>query len=122
MPAAKNVAAFIKASPEEPQPKLKQLRKIVKDVLPDAEETISYKMPLYKLHGKGVVAFAGFKSHIGFYPMSGSLLDSFKKELRNYKTSKGAVQFPLDKPLPVALIKRLIKARIKQGTKKNGKT
>ena len=61
-----------------------------------------------------IVGFAGFKHHIGFYPMTSSFLKLFKKELASYKTSKGAIQFPLDKPLPATLIKKLIKARIKE--------
>jgi uncharacterized protein YdhG (YjbR/CyaY superfamily) len=69
-------------------------------------------MPVYKYRGEQVVGFAGFKEHIGFYPMSGSFLDAFKEELEDYKSSKGAVQFPINKPLPVELIKRLIKTRI----------
>lgn len=110
----------IQASPPVTRVKLKQLRALIRKILPQAEEAMSYGMPTFKLNGKGIVAFAGYKQHIGFYPMSGSLLESFKQDLVTYKTSKGAVQFPLDTPLPVALIKKLIKARarVAQATSK----
>jgi uncharacterized protein YdhG (YjbR/CyaY superfamily) len=86
-------------------------------VVPQADEVISYKMPVYKLNGKAVAGFAGFTRHIGFYPMSGSFLGAFRKELKDYETSKGAVRFPLSRPLPTALIKRLMRARVKQISK-----
>jgi uncharacterized protein YdhG (YjbR/CyaY superfamily) len=105
---AKDITAFINGSPKEAQAKLKQLRKIIKAAVPKAEEGISYRMPAFKLQGKSFVGFAGYKQHIGFYPMSGSFLAKFKKELGNYKTSKGAIQFPLDKPLPVSLLKFVV--------------
>jgi uncharacterized protein YdhG (YjbR/CyaY superfamily) len=111
-PPAKNVEAFIRASPKGTQAKLRELRGIIRALVPQAEEVISYRMPTYKLNGKPLVGFAGFKHHIGFYPMSGSFLDDYKEELRDYVTSKGAVQFPSAEPLPVALIKRLIRDRI----------
>jgi len=114
VPPAKDVDAFIKQSPKQTQAKLKELRKIIKGIVPKAEEVISYKMPVYKLNGKGLAGFAGFKSHIGFYPMSGSFLTAFKEELKDYETSKGAVQFPLARPLPTALIKKLLKERARQ--------
>jgi uncharacterized protein YdhG (YjbR/CyaY superfamily) len=113
-PPAKDVDAFIKGAPKEAQAKLKQLRKIIQTIIPDAEEIISYKMPVYKYRGEQVVGFAGFKEHIGFCPMSGSFLDAFKEDLRDFKSSKGAVQFPIDKPLPVELIRKIILARIEK--------
>ena len=89
------------------------MRAIVRAVVPEAEEFISYRMPTYKLNGRPFVAFAGFKKHIGFYPMSGSFLDGYREDLKDYARSTGAVRFPLSEPLPVGLIKRLIKDRIK---------
>jgi uncharacterized protein YdhG (YjbR/CyaY superfamily) len=111
-PPAKDIDTFIRHSPKVAQPKLKQLRALIRSVAPNADESISYRMPVFKLNGKGLVGFAGFERHIGFYPMSGSFLGTFKTELKEYKTSSGAVQFPLDQPLPVALIKKLVKARL----------
>jgi uncharacterized protein YdhG (YjbR/CyaY superfamily) len=112
-PPAKDVDAFIEASPKQAQAKLKQLRQIVRTTAPNAEEKISYKMPVYRHNGKWLVGFAGFKNHIGFYGMSGTFFERFKKELKDYDTSKGTIRFPLDKPLPVGLIRKLIKARMK---------
>ena len=109
----KNVDAFIKSSPMETQPKLRELRAIVQATVPSAIESISYRMPMYKLNGRALVAFAGFKNHIGFYPMSGTFLDDYKEELKEYMTTKGGAQFPLAKSLPVALIKKLLKDRVK---------
>jgi uncharacterized protein YdhG (YjbR/CyaY superfamily) len=113
-PPAKNIDAFIKASPKKSQAKLKQLRKIIKICAPKAVETISYRMPVFKLNGKGLAGFAGYEEHIGFYPMSGSFLKNFKEELASYDMSKGTVQLPLDKPLPVILIKKMVKAKMKE--------
>lgn len=113
-PPAKNVDTFIKLSPKVSQAKLQQLRQLIKTVVPQAEEGISYRMPVFKFHGQQLVGFAGYEHHLGFYPMSGSFLNKYKKELKDFKTSKGAVQFPLDRPLPVTLIKKMIKDRIKQ--------
>ena len=114
-PVAKNVDAYIKAAPEDVRAKLVQLRKIVKTLAPDAAEGISYGMPYYKQNG-ALVGFAAFKTHIGFFP--GAIVGAFKKELAGYKTSKGTVQLALDKPLPVTLIKALLKASMKRNAEK----
>ena len=113
-PPARDVEAFIKASPKQTQVKLKQLRALVKATVPGAAEKISYKMPVYKYQGEWLVGFAGFKNHIGFYGMSGTFFASFKKELGKFETSKGTIRFPLSKPLPIGLIRRLLKARMKK--------
>jgi len=112
-----SVEDYIKGSPKESQSTLRELRKLVKALAPEAEEVISYGMPAFKLNGKGFVAYAGYKKHVGFYPMSGTFLQTFKKELTGYKTSVGAIQFPLSEPLPVALIKKLIKMRVQENKK-----
>ena len=91
---------------------------MIHTIIPDAEELISYQMPVYKYHGEPVIGFAGFKDHIGFYPMSGSFLETFKEELKDYESSKGALQFPIRKPLPVELIKKLINARVKKSNQR----
>jgi uncharacterized protein YdhG (YjbR/CyaY superfamily) len=91
---------------------LDNLRKIIREVAPKAEETISYNIPTFKLN-ENLVHYAAFKEHIGFYPTQ-SPLKIFSHELSAYKTSKGAVQFPIDKPLPITLIKKIVKHRIKE--------
>jgi uncharacterized protein YdhG (YjbR/CyaY superfamily) len=110
-PVAKSVDAYLIAAPQEAQTKLSQLRRIVKAAAPKASEGISYGMPYYKSDG-ALVGFAAFKSHIGFFP--GAIVRDFKKDLKGYETAKGTVRFSLEKPLPVALIKKLIKASLKR--------
>lgn len=108
----KTAEEYISSFPEEIRLKLESLRKTILKAAPDAEEVISYNMPAYRLNGI-LVYFAAYKNHIGFYPTS-SPIKHFKNELTDYKTSKGAIQFPLDKPLPSGLVTRIIKFRIKE--------
>jgi len=109
MHVAKDVDAYIKGAPKETRAQLTQLRKIIKSMAPDAEESISYRMPYYKYNG-ALVGFAAFKNHIGFFP--GAIIHEFERELKGYQTAKGTIHFPIGKPLPVTLIRKLIKARI----------
>lgn len=102
--------------PKETQQLLELLRMTIRATAPKAEEVISYNMPAFKYNGI-LVWFAGYKNHIGFYP-SASPIEIFKNDLKKYKTSKGAIQFPLDKPLPLALITKIVKFRIKQNLEK----
>jgi uncharacterized protein YdhG (YjbR/CyaY superfamily) len=105
-----NVDAYINSFPKETQQLLETLRAIIKKAAPDAEEVISYSMPAYKQKGI-IVYFAGRKNHIGLYPMA-SGIENFKEEITAYKTSRGTIQFPLDKPLPIRLITKIIKFRV----------
>ncbi|WP_424358984.1 iron chaperone [Methanocella sp. MCL-LM] len=89
--------------------KLRKLRIVIKEAAPAAEEKISYQMPTFTLHGN-LVHFAAFEKHIGFYPAP-SGIEAFKEELAEYKTSKGAIQFPINEPLPYELISRIVKFR-----------
>jgi uncharacterized protein YdhG (YjbR/CyaY superfamily) len=107
---------YIATFPKEIQKKLQEMRATIKETAPDAEEKISYQMPTFYLKGN-LVHFAAFKNHIGFYPVPTGI-EKFKKELSAYKTSKGAVQFPLDKPLPVDLIRKIVKFRVAENMKK----
>ncbi|OHA88736.1 MAG: hypothetical protein A2653_00355 [Candidatus Zambryskibacteria bacterium RIFCSPHIGHO2_01_FULL_43_25] len=112
----KTISEYINSFPEDTAQKLRTIRKITNKNAPQATEVISYNMPAFKLNGI-VVYFAAFKKHVGFYPLP-SAIKSFRKELTKYKTSKGAIQFPLDKPLPVALISKIIKYRVKENLTK----
>lgn len=107
---------YISKCPLSVQEKLHTLRKVIKESAPDAMEKISYQMPTFAQHGN-LVHFAAFKNHIGFYPTS-SGITSFLHELSDYKTSKGAIQFPLDKPLPYELITRIVKFRVAENIKR----
>lgn len=111
-----NVDDYIAAFPPPTQKLLKALRTVIKKAVPKAEEGIGYGMPAYKLNGP-LVYFAGYKEHIGFYPTP-SGITSFDKELSAYKKSKGAVQFPLNEPLPVKLIEKMVKFRRKENEAK----
>jgi uncharacterized protein YdhG (YjbR/CyaY superfamily) len=108
---------YIKTFPEKVQILLKQIRSTIKENAPEAEESISYKMPAYKTNGKPLVYFAGFKNHIGFYATPTGHTQ-FEKELSKYKQGKGSVQFPLDKPMPLTLIARIVKFRVEENNLK----
>lgn len=105
---------YIENAPAVTQPLLEEMRSIIHKVAPKATERISYGIPTFYLNGN-LVHFAAYKTHIGFYPTS-SGISAFKDDLKEYKTSKGTVQFPLNKPLPIALIKRIVKFRVKENT------
>ena len=112
----KNIDEYIAGFPADIQLILEQLRETISKAAPDAVEVISYSMPAYKLTGM-LVWFAAHSKHVGFYPrVSG--IETFKKELAQYKTSKGAVQFPFDKPLPLKLITNMVKFRVKENEQK----
>lgn len=106
----KDVDEYISAFPPEVQEKLHQLRSIVRKQAPLADELLSYRMPAYKQDGGILVYFAAYKHHIGFYP-TGSGIAAFENDLAPFKYSKGAIQFPLDRKLPVQLIRRIVRYR-----------
>ena len=116
IPVAGDVDDYIAGFPAPTQKMLHSLRNAIRKAAPGAEETISYQMPAYKFHGM-LVYFAGYKNHIGFYPTSTGI-KKFAKELTAYKGSKGTVQFPLDKPLPLKLISAITKYRLKENLEK----
>jgi uncharacterized protein YdhG (YjbR/CyaY superfamily) len=116
----KDIDAYINLQPEDVRPALEKLRQTIKTAAPDAEEVISYRMPAFKYHGM-LAGFAAAKNHYGFYPWNGRTVLEFKDELAGYETSKGAIRFPKDKPLPIALIKKIVKARMKENIGKNKK-
>lgn len=108
-----NIDEYILDFPESIQEKLQQLRAIIKKNAPGAEETISYAIPTFKLNGKTLIHFAAFKNHIGLYALPTGH-KAFEKEFSAYKTGKGSVQFPFDKALPLDLIAKVVKFRIKE--------
>ncbi len=112
----KDIDSYIATFPTNVQEKLEQVRNAIKSSAPKAEEVISYNMPAFKYHGM-LVYFAGYKNHIGFYSLP-SGHKAFEKELSKYKQGKGSVQFPLDKPMPLALIKKMVKFRVKENSEK----
>ena len=107
----KSVDEYLAAQPEAMRPKLQQVRAAIKRSVPQAEEGIGYRMPGYKLHGKPMLYFAGFKEHYSLFGASGTFLAALEDELRGYELRKGTVRFPLTKPVPVRLISRIAKLR-----------
>lgn len=103
---------YITQFPEETQQRLVEMREIIQKTLPDAEEIIKYAMPTYFLK-KNLVHFAGYKNHIGFYPVP-TAIEAFKNDFAKYKTTKGAVQFPINEKIPVDLVKKVCEFRLKE--------
>ncbi|MBK1813363.1 DUF1801 domain-containing protein [Clostridium sp. YIM B02505] len=112
----KSIDEYILSCPKEVQEVLKNLREVIKEAAPEATEKISYQMPTFFLYGN-LVHFANFKNHIGFYPTPNGI-EAFNQELSKYKTSKGAIQFQKDEPLPYELISRIVKYRVVENIKK----
>jgi len=119
---SRNVDEYLAGVPKEARATLEKLRKTIKAAAPMASEVISYQMPMYKHHGM-VVGFAAFKDHCSIFPGS-AVMDAHADELKRYDTSKGTIRFSASKPLPAALVKKLVKARIKENearSKEKGK-
>lgn len=107
---------YITGFPVDVQAMLEKLRQTIRKAAPDATEKISYRIPTFYLNGN-LVHFAAFEHHIGFYPTS-SGVSAFQDELSKYRASKGAIQFPLDEPLPLKLVKKIVEFRVKENTRK----
>lgn len=112
--APKTVDEYLKALPLRVQKTLGQVRNAIKAACPDAEEVISYQIPAYKYKGQRIIYFAAFKNHCSIYAMGYSIIEKFKDKLKPYEVSGTTIHFPTDKPLPASLVKKLVKARIKQ--------
>ncbi len=114
-----NIDEYIDGFPKHVQEILLEIRTLIRKAAPDAQETISYQIPTFTLYGN-LVHFAAYKTHIGFYPTP-SGIEKFKSELSSYEYAKGSVKFPLDKPLPYDLIKRMVQFRVQENVEKYGK-
>jgi uncharacterized protein YdhG (YjbR/CyaY superfamily) len=108
----KTIDEYLAVLSEDKRAALEKLRKAIRAAAPTAEECISYGLAAFRLNGRALVAFGATASHCAFYPMSSSTVEAFKDQLTAYDTSKGTIRFPADKPLPVALVRKLVKARI----------
>jgi uncharacterized protein YdhG (YjbR/CyaY superfamily) len=113
-----NIDQYIAQYPPEVQKLLTKLRKIVRKIVPAAEETIAYGIPTFRLNGTNMVHFAAYKSHLGFYPTS-SVIKAFKKEITQYVHSTGTIRFPLDQPIPFDLIREIVKFRVREINRPN---
>ena len=114
----KTIDEYVSTFPDDVQILLQKMRQTIRQAAPEAEEAISYRIPTFKLNGN-LVHFAAFKSHIGFFPTSSGIA-AFKKELSHYKSSTGSVQFPMDRPIPYGLVRRIVAFRRKESLKKHG--
>ena len=114
--APKDIDSYIEGFPADVQSVLQELRKTIRNAAPNAIEAISYQIPTFKLKGN-LVHFAAYTNHIGFYPTSSGIYN-FKLELAKYKTAKGSVQFPLNKPIPFELITRIVEFRVQENLEK----
>jgi uncharacterized protein YdhG (YjbR/CyaY superfamily) len=110
-PGFTSIDAYIAMFPEATQKILQELRATIKAAAPDAKEVISYQMPAFKLKGN-LVYFAAWKNHIGFYPASGGVPQAFKDELAQFDGTSGSIHFPMDKPLPLDLVREIVKYRV----------
>jgi len=108
----KTIDEYLAAVSDDQRAALEKIRKTIRAAAPQAEECINYGIAAFRLHGKSLVGFGASAKHCSFYPMNGSTVAAFQNELQNYETSKGAIQFPATKPLPAALVRKLVKARI----------
>jgi uncharacterized protein YdhG (YjbR/CyaY superfamily) len=113
---SKDIDEYIKMFPQDIQTLLESLRQTIREAAPEAEETINYQIPTFTLNGN-LVHFAAFKNHIGFYPAP-SGIEAFKEELSIYEGAKGSVKFPLDQPLPLDLVKKIVKYRVTENLEK----
>lgn len=116
---AKSIDEYVDKFPESVRERLEKMRATIQRAAPKAEETISYGIPAFKLNGL-LVWFAAFKGHIGFYPRKSAII-AFAEELAVYKGAKGSVQFPFDEPLPIGLVSRIVKFRVKENLASNKK-
>jgi uncharacterized protein YdhG (YjbR/CyaY superfamily) len=104
---------YLAELPDDARRVLQRIREAIRETAPDAEETISYRIPLYRLHGKHLIGFAGFKSHLSLFVMSSEALDRYENELAEFdqEGTKSTIRFTVDKPLPTPLVKRIVKTR-----------
>lgn len=109
-----SIDAYIAAFPPEAQKALEELRALINATAPGVTERISYGMPTFDLNGRHLVYFAGWKRHIGLYPVTAGVAEAFREELAPYASGKGSLQFPLGKPLPTDLIRRIVALRLEE--------
>lgn len=112
MAAPTSVEDYLAALPDESRAALEKLRKTIKAAAPEATETISYQMPAFRDHGRLLVSYAAFKDHCSLFPMSTRVIETYREELKPYYSGKGTIRFHANKPLPAALVKKLVRARI----------
>jgi len=116
-----SVEDYLASLPEEQRVALEKLRKTIKAAAPEATETISYQMPAFKNQGRFLVSYAAFKDHCSFFPASNAVMEALGEQLKPYFSGKGTLRFTTDKPLPAALVKKIVKARIEENAAERGR-
>lgn len=112
--SAEEVDRYLRAVDEPKRGTLQSLRGTILEIVPDAEQVISYRVPAFRLHGKTIAGFAAFKDHLSYLPFSGSVLPRLADELESYAMTKSALHFPVDRPLPKTLVRKLIAVRLRE--------
>lgn len=112
--SSKDVDEYLARLPKDARAALEHLRKTIQSAAPTAVDTISYGMPAFKYRGHPLVGYAAFSGHCSFFPMSPAVVEAHKGDLEGYKTAKGTIQFTIDRPLPASLVKKIVKARMKE--------
>jgi uncharacterized protein YdhG (YjbR/CyaY superfamily) len=118
----KTIDEYLAAVSSDKRAALEKLRKTIQAAAPQAEECLSYGLAAFRLNGRSLVAFGASASHCAFYPMSASTVEAHQSELQGYETSKGTIRFPANKPLPAALVRKLVKARIAENVGRSRKS
>jgi uncharacterized protein YdhG (YjbR/CyaY superfamily) len=113
-PGAAEIDGYLASVPEPQRSTLEALRRSVLEVVPDAEECLSYGAPAFKVHGTVVAGFAAYRDHLSYLPHSGSVLGALAGELGDYRTTKGSLHFAVDQPLPTDVVRRLVEARLRE--------
>lgn len=112
MSAPTGVDDYLAALPPEQRKALKGLRRNIRAAAPEADEALYYRMPAFRHHGRALVAYAAFTDHCSLFPLSAQVIEAHAADLRSYRTSKGTIQFPADRPLPAVLVRKLVRARL----------
>jgi uncharacterized protein YdhG (YjbR/CyaY superfamily) len=118
---AKNIDSYLEALPEDVQECLRHLREVIIRTAPDAIEVISYSMPAFKCYGRVLVSFASFKNHCSLFPWNASTIEHLQKDLKKFTTAKGTIRFTVDQPIPDALVRKIVKIRLKENLLKSKK-
>ena len=117
---ARDVDDYLSRLPDEPRAALEKLRQTIKSFVPDATEVISYQIPTFKYQDRMLISYAAFKEHCSFFP-GAAPIEAHRDELKSYQISKGTIQFPASKPLPAALVKKLVKTRLEENKRRQKK-
>jgi len=118
--SARDVDDYLSRLPDEPRAALEKLRQTIKSFVPDATEVISYQIPTFKYQDRMLISYAAFKEHCSFFP-GAAPIEAHRDELKSYQISKGTIQFPASKPLPAALVKKLVNTRLEENKRRQKK-